>query len=358
MINSCENKNIKTYTELITPNKLAEKLPSNKTMETWVMNTRNEISDIINGRSSKKLFIIGPCSVHNSSEALEYGEKLVVLAAEVRDRILIVMRVYFEKPRTTIGWKGLINDPDLDNSCDVNKGLFTARNLLLELNKMGLPCGYEVLDTITPQYISELISWGAVGARTTESQIHRQLVSGLSMPVGFKNSTSGAIKGAVEGILSAAYPHCFMGITQKGVPAICKTRGNRNCHLILRGGERGPNYSDKYIKHSEELLAKHNLPLCVIVDCSHGNSGKDYRNQNIVLRSVINSEMKSIKGVMLESNICEGKQALVVHENGDVASLKKGVSITDGCIDFEETRKLVMECYKVLEQKDLQVKSI
>jgi 3-deoxy-7-phosphoheptulonate synthase len=356
MINSCENQNIQSYTELITPDKLAEQLPSNKTMETWVMNTRNEISDIINGRSHKKLFIIGPCSVHNLSEALEYGEKLAVLAAEVRDKILIVMRVYFEKPRTTIGWKGLINDPDLDNSCDVNKGLFIARHLLLELNKMGLPCGYEVLDTITPQYISELISWGAVGARTTESQIHRQLVSGLSMPVGFKNATSGRIKGAVDGILSAAYPHCFMGITQKGVPAICKTRGNRNCHLILRGGENGPNYHDEDIVRAEKLLEKNNLPVCIMVDCSHGNSGKDYKNQNVVLRSVINSERKSVKGVMLESNLCEGKQPLV-HEKG-VAPLKKGVSITDSCIGFEETRKLVMECYKVFEKKALPRKAI
>ena len=326
-----------------------EQLPSNKTIETSVMNTRNEISDIINGRSHKKLFIIGPCSVHNVEEALEYGKKLVVLAEKVRDKILIVMRVYFEKPRTTIGWKGLINDPDLDNSCDVNRGLFLARKLLLELNKLGMPCGYEVLDTITPQYISDLISWGAVGARTTESQIHRQLVSGLSMPVGFKNSTSGAIKGAVDGILSAAYPHCFMGITQNGVPAICRTKGNRNCHLILRGGSDGPNYQDKHILRAENLLENHNLPMCVMVDCSHGNSCKDYKNQHIVLLSVINSKLKSIKGVMLESNICEGKQNLIVDENGKVAPLKKGISITDSCISFEETNKLVMECYKVLE---------
>ena len=349
MINTCENQNIKTYTELISPDKLVEQLPSNKTIETSVMNTRNEISDIINGRSHKKLFIIGPCSVHNVEEALEYGKKLVVLAEKVRDKILIVMRVYFEKPRTTIGWKGLINDPDLDNSCDVNRGLFLARKLLLELNKLGMPCGYEVLDTITPQYISDLISWGAVGARTTESQIHRQLVSGLSMPVGFKNSTSGAIKGAVDGILSAAYPHCFMGITQNGVPAICRTKGNRNCHLILRGGSDGPNYQDKHILRAENLLENHNLPMCVMVDCSHGNSCKDYKNQHIVLLSVINSKLKSIKGVMLESNICEGKQNLIVDENGKVAPLKKGISITDSCISFEETNKLVMECYKVLE---------
>jgi 3-deoxy-7-phosphoheptulonate synthase len=349
MINTCENQNIKTYTELISPDKLVEQLPSNKTIETWVMNTRNEISDIINGRSHKKLFIIGPCSVHNVEEALEYGKKLVVLAEKVRDKILIVMRVYFEKPRTTIGWKGLINDPDLDNSCNVNRGLFLARKLLLELNKLGIPCGYEVLDTITPQYISDLISWGAVGARTTESQIHRQLVSGLSMPVGFKNSTSGAIKGAVDGILSAAYPHCFMGITQNGVPAICRTKGNRNCHLILRGGSDGPNYQDKHILRAENLLENHNLPMCVMVDCSHGNSCKDYKKQNIVLLSVINSKLKSIKGVMLESNICEGKQSLIVDENGKVAPLKKGISITDSCISFEETNKLVMDCYKVLE---------
>ena len=304
------------------------------------------IRQIKKGKLNKKLFIIGPCSIHNVDEALEYGKQLKKIADKVKDKILIVMRVYFEKPRTTVGWKGLINDPNLDNSFDVNKGLYMARKLLLELNDIGIPCGYEVLDTITPQYISDLISWGAIGARTTESQVHRQLVSGLSMPVGFKNGTGGSIKIARDAILSAQYPHCFMGIKLTGKPAICKTKGNKSCHLILRGGSKSPNYSEKYISESEKLLQEYNISKAIMVDCSHSNSRKDHTKQKEVLKNILNqikNNNTSIMGVMIESNINEGNQKLV-----NVKDLKYGVSRTDACINIKETKKIVLEAYESL----------
>ena len=221
------NINIKEFRPLIKPNVLCDMIPISKDIRDFVEHTRREIQDILMGKSKKKLFIVGPCSVHNTGEALEYGKALKKIADKVKDKILVVMRVYFEKPRTTIGWKGLINDPDLNNSFNVNKGLMMARKLLLNLNELGLPCGYEVLDTITPQYICDLISWGAVGARTTESQVHRQMVSGLSMPVGFKNGTDGNKIIVRDAILSASFPHCFMGINDEGTPSICMTKGNK-----------------------------------------------------------------------------------------------------------------------------------
>jgi len=302
------------------------------------MHTRQEIKDIISGKSRKKLFVVGPCSIHNVEQALDYGKRLKLLADNVKEKILIVMRVYFEKPRTTVGWKGLINDPYLNNSFHVNEGLRLARNLLLELNKIGLPCGYEVLDTITPQYISDLISWGAIGARTTESQVHRQMVSGLSMPVGFKNGTDGNKKIARDAVLSAKYNHCFMGITDTGEPAICKTKGNTACHVILRGGSKGPNYYPDDINEMKELLLEKGLTVGIMIDCSHGNSKKNHKNQSLVLDYTVN-EMKRgvpIIGIMLESNINEGKQPL-----GDATSLKYGISITDSCISIAETEMLI-----------------
>jgi 3-deoxy-7-phosphoheptulonate synthase len=265
----------------------------------------------------------------------------------VKDQILIVMRVYFEKPRTTVGWKGLINDPNLDNSFDVNKGLILARQLLLNLNTIGMPCGYEVLDTITPQYISDLISWGAIGARTTESQVHRQLVSGLSMPVGFKNGTGGNIKIARDAILSARYPHCFMGITNVGEPAICKTKGNLSCHLILRGSSDAPNYSEQHIEKSIKLLDEHKLPRAIMVDCSHGNSRKDHTKQKVVLKNIMNQikANKHIIGVMIESNIYEGHQKLT-----DPNALAAGISITDSCISIIETEAIILDAYNALKK--------
>ena len=338
-----EDENIIKFSTLISPVKLKEKLKRSRQISNFVCDTRNEIKRILNGDSKKKLFIVGPCSIHNVDEALEYGQLLKKISEKVKDKILIVMRVYFEKPRTTIGWKGLINDPNLDNTCDVNKGLYLARKLLLELNNIGLPCGYEVLDTITPQYIADLISWGAIGARTTESQVHRQLASGLSMPVGFKNGTGGSIKIARDAILSARYSHCFMGITHKGIPSICRTKGNKFCHLILRGSSRGPNYTREYIQECGNLLIEHGLSKRgVMVDCSHANSGKDHTKQRTVLQNVVEQmqNTSSIIGVMIESNINEGKQVL-----GKVSNLKYGVSITDACISIEETEKLILKAY-------------
>ena len=338
-----EDENITNFSTLISPVLLKEKLNRNAQISNFVYETREEIKRILNGDSKKKLFIVGPCSIHNIDEALEYGRFLKKISEKVKDKILIVMRVYFEKPRTTIGWKGLINDPNLDNTCDVNKGLYLARKLLLELNNIGLPCGYEVLDTITPQYIADLISWGAIGARTTESQIHRQLASGLSMPVGFKNGTGGSIKIARDAILSARYSHCFMGITHTGIPSICRTKGNKFCHLILRGSSRGPNYTREYIEECENLLIEQKLSKKgIMVDCSHANSGKDHTKQKTVLQYVV-EHMKttsSIIGVMIESNINEGKQNL-----GKVIELEYGISITDACIGIEETENIILEAY-------------
>jgi len=339
-----EDENILKFSTLISPVELKGQLKRNRQILNFVYNTRNEIKRILNGDSKKKLFIIGPCSIHNIDEALEYGKLLKKISEKVKDKILIVMRVYFEKPRTTIGWKGLINDPNLDNTCDVNKGLYLARKLLIELNNIGLPCGYEVLDTITPQYIADLISWGAIGARTTESQVHRQLASGLSMPVGFKNGTGGSIKIARDAILSAQYSHCFMGITHTGIPSICRTKGNKFCHLILRGSSRGPNYTREYIEECENLLIEQGLSKRgIMVDCSHANSGKDHTKQKKVLQNVVEQMQNtpSIIGVMVESNINEGKQIL-----GKVTDLKYGVSITDACISIEETDKLIQDAYE------------
>jgi 3-deoxy-7-phosphoheptulonate synthase len=335
-----ENSNIESFQPLINPKTLKLVYPRSKKVETLVKNTREEISKILSGNSNKKLFIVGPCSIHNVEEAYSYARNLKILLNEVKDKILIVMRVYFEKPRTTIGWKGLINDPDLNNTFQVNKGLAMARKLLMDINELGVPCGYEVLDTITPQYIADLMSWGAIGARTTESQVHRQMVSGLSMPVGFKNGTSGDMVVARDAVMSAAYPHCFMGITDEGVPAICNTRGNPYCHVILRGGKNGPNYSYENIKKMENLLREKEIKPAIMIDCSHGNSNKNFKNQKNVLGETINSmqDNKNVIGVMIESNIIEGKQTLDPH---NVDELKYGISITDSCISIQETFDLI-----------------
>ena len=344
------NTNIQEFKPLIKPNQMREILPVTPQITNFVNETRNEISDIISGKSSKKLFIVGPCSIHDVDQALEYAKLLKNIADTIKDKILIVMRVYFEKPRTTIGWKGLINDPLLNDSYNVNKGLYLARELLLNINSIGLACGYEVLDTITPQYISDLMSWGAIGARTTESQVHRQMVSGLSMPVGFKNGTGGDKVIAADAILSASFPHCFMGITDAGEPAICKTKGNKNCHVILRGGKDGPNFSPEHVQIMTEILNKKNVEPSIMIDCSHGNSKKDYKNQSGVLENVIETMNKynNVIGVMIESNINEGKQKLT---NG-IDGLKYGVSITDSCISIQETNIILKKAYQDIQSKN------
>ena len=340
------NLNIESYKKLISPRELINKYPLNDSTKEFIFRSRNEIIDILNKKSNKKIVIVGPCSIHNVEEAKNYGKLLKNIESKVKDKIVIVMRVYFEKPRTNIGWKGLINDPNLDNSFDVNKGIHLARELLLYLNNIGLPCAYEILDTITPQYISDLIVWGAIGARTSESQVHRQIVSGLSMPIGFKNSTSGEINGAINGIICASQKQCFTGITENGNAAIITTKGNSNTHIILRGSDSGGNYDEENISNYEKDLISKNIQTNIMVDCSHGNSNKDYRNQKIVVNNVINqlkNGNKSIIGIMIESNINEGAQKLT--NNG---VLKYGISITDSCINIKETEMHLMNLYKCL----------
>ena len=339
-----DNVNIDKFLPLIRPHHLKEKLELKEKTRIQIRNWRKEIENIITGKSKKKLFIVGPCSIHDINEAYEYAKELKKIADKVSSTIMVVMRVYFEKPRTTVGWKGLINDPYLNFSYEVNHGLNMARELLLRINELGLPCGYEVLDTITPQYICDLISWAAVGARTVESQVHRQMVSGLSMPVGFKNGTSGDKKVARDAILSAKYPHCFMGITDEGIPAICKTRGNLLCHAILRGGRTEANYSRSDIEEMCSLLKEKDLFQRVMVDCSHDNSRKEYTKQKDVLNSLIKTceYTEKIFGVMIESNLVEGKQDITKGK----LNLKKGVSVTDGCVGIQETERILLNAHK------------
>jgi 3-deoxy-7-phosphoheptulonate synthase len=321
---------------LISPAVLAYYLPLNEKASELVASARTQADAILRGEDDRLLAIVGPCSIHDPAAALEYAEKLKAEAERLKDDVFIIMRVYFEKPRTTVGWKGLINDPHLDDSFDINHGLRVARGLLLDLANMGIPSGTEFLDTISPQYIADLIAWGAIGARTTESQIHRELASGLSMPVGFKNGTGGSIQIALDAIQSASRPHHFLSVTKQGVSAIVSTAGNQSCHLILRGGKSGPNYEKSCIDEVETMLREQNLPATVMVDCSHGNSMKDYRNQPLVARNLahqIAAGSRTITAVMLESNIVEGNQKL----SKNLAELTRGQSVTDACINWDQT---------------------
>ena len=343
------NVNVEKISKLITPEKLKIHLPISKKILEFVKKTRDEIKNIMKGKSSRKIIVVGPCSIHNIEVAKKYAMELKKISEKVKDRILIVMRVYFEKPRTTVGWKGLINDPDLNNTFNINKGLKLARELLIFLNNNEIPCGYEILDTFTPQYIGELISWGAIGARTTESQVHRQLVSGLSMPVGFKNNSSGDYNIAAEAIISANHPHCFYGINEKGEASIVKTNGNSDCHIILRGSKYGTNYKLEDIDLVKNVLSLSMLNINnIMIDCSHGNSGKDYRNQPKVFHYIINELCKNpnfTMGMMIESNLVEGKQKLIF---GEADNLEWGKSITDSCINIQTTEELIVCLYKNL----------
>lgn len=298
----------------------------------------------------KLLVVVGPCSIHDPAAAREYALRLKSEIAAHKNDLVIVMRVYFEKPRTTVGWKGLINDPDLDNSFNVNKGLRMGRRLLEEINSLGVPCGCEFLDTITPQYIADLVSWGAIGARTTECQLHRELASGLSMPVGFKNGTSGDIDIAIDGVVAGQHPHTFYSTTKHGTVAIVHSRGNDDCHVILRGGKDGPNYTSEYVtKYTGQLDAK-KQGAGLVVDCSHGNSSKDFKRQPIVAKDIC-EQIKNgarIAGVMLESHLLEGAQKLPdpakVPSGTDVLNtLRYGVSVTDGCIGWTSTAEVLKE---------------
>lgn len=322
---------------LISPAVLAYQLPLSETAAALVASTRREAAEILKGNDDRLLVVVGPCSIHDPEAALEYAGKLKVAAKKYCDDLLVVMRVYFEKPRTTVGWKGLINDPGLNNSFDINRGLRLARELLLKLAEMDVPAGTEFLDAISPQYYADVISWGAIGARTTESQVHRELASGLSMPVGFKNGTGGSIQIALDAIGASSKPHHFLSVTKQGVSAIVTTSGNDSCHLILRGGKSGPNFTAEEITPVTARLRKTGLPEQLMVDCSHGNSNKDYRNQPTVaadLCTQIAGGSKAIASVMIESNLVEGNQKIS-------DEMTYGQSVTDACINWETTEEVL-----------------
>ncbi len=352
MYNNISDTHIENSQILITPNQLKAKLPLTELAEKTVWRSRNQIENILDGLDYRKFIVVGPCSIHDVNAAVEYAERLKTLAERVKNQFLLIMRVYFEKPRTTVGWKGLINDPDLDDSFNIEKGLLMARSLLLKVAEMGLPAATEALDPIVPQYIGELISWSAIGARTTESQTHREMASGLSMPVGFKNGTDGGIQVALNALQSASTPHNFLGIDQSGQVSMFKTKGNAYGHVILRGGGGKPNFDPANVKKVEDQLKKANLPPRIVIDCSHGNSNKDYKLQGIAFESAIQQIVEgntSIVGMMLESHLSEGNQPLP----SNLAELKYGVSVTDKCIGWEETETLILAAYEKLNQKKL-----
>jgi 3-deoxy-7-phosphoheptulonate synthase len=332
---------------LITPTQLKSELPITDTAATLVAQTRERICNILQNQDQRLLVIVGPCSIHDVRAAYEYGQKLVWLRQELEEQLEIVMRVYFEKPRTTIGWKGLINDPRLDGSYDINTGLNLARQLLLDLADLGLPAATELLDPIIPQYIADVISWTAIGARTTESQTHREMASGLSMPIGFKNGTDGSTDVAINAMLTARQSHHFLGINHQGLASIVRTTGNMDTHLVLRGGGNGPNYEAVYVEQASKQLASKGLPSRVMIDCSHGNSHKDYTRQAIVLESIaqeLQAGSTHIMGVMIESHLVAGNQAL----DRPFEQLVYGQSITDACVDFTTTTTMLRNLAKSL----------
>jgi 3-deoxy-7-phosphoheptulonate synthase len=326
---------------LPSPAALLAQLGKSAPQAEFIARARGEIHRIIFGDDRRFLLVVGPCSIHDPAAGLEYARRLAALAREVSDRVMIVMRVYFEKPRTTVGWKGLIMDPHLDGSHDIASGLRMARDVLRQVIDLGLPTATELLDPITPQYIADLVCWSAIGARTAESQTHRQMASGLSMPLGFKNGTDGSIQTAINAIKAASQPHTFLGINLDGSASAVVTRGNPNCHVVLRGGGSGPNYSPGHIGQTEKLLAAAGLPKAILVDCSHDNSSKQPDRQPEVMRALlaqIAAGNASIIGAMLESNLEAGSQAFPSREK-----LRYGVSITDGCIDWNSTEALIRE---------------
>ena len=337
---------IKGYCKLTEPSRLKREFPiSSKAAET-VIAGREGIQKILTKQDQRLLVIVGPCSIHDQKAALEYAQRLNNLSEKVKDTLFIVMRVYFEKPRTTVGWKGLINDPQLDGTCDITDGLRTARKILLQITEMGMPTATEMLEMITPQYVADLVSWAAIGARTTESQTHREMASGLSMPVGFKNGTDGGLSSAINAMVAARTPQTFLGIDQDGRTCIVKTNGNPWGHIVLRGGQR-PNYDPVSIEETQLRLTQKNLPVAIMVDCSHANSGKKFQRQELVWKNIIDQRIigdNSLIGLMLESNLFEGSQSF----NGNVSSLTYGVSITDECISWETTEHLLLSTHERL----------
>jgi 3-deoxy-7-phosphoheptulonate synthase len=341
MLTPTDDLRIKDLKPLLPPAILMEEIPVSEHAAEVVATARSQIGKLLRGDDDRLLVVVGPCSIHDPKAGLDYARRLAVIAREHASELLIVMRVYFEKPRTIIGWKGLINDPYLDDSYAINHGLRLARRFLLDVTELGLPAGTEFLDPITPQFIADLVAWGAIGARTSESQVHRELASGLSMPVGFKNGTDGTVQVAIDGIRSSAHPHHFLSVTKQGVAAIVATNGNPDCHVILRGGSSGPNYDAASVGAVADKLKDASLRPSLMLDCSHANSNKDHNRQPEVVRSVaeqIAAGNEAIMGLMLESFLVDGRQD---HERG--RALTYGQSITDKCLSWERTEPLFAE---------------
>ena len=346
---STNDTRVASYKPLIAPQDLLAELPLGKESATLVESSRAEVKRVLDGEDDRLLVVVGPCSVHDTESALDYARRLKALVPSVSDELCVVMRVYFEKPRTTVGWKGLINDPGLDDTYDVHRGLRTARKLLIDIDALGLPAGTEFLDPITPQYIADLVAWGAIGARTTESQVHRQLSSGLSTPVGFKNGTDGDVQVAVDAVGAAAASHTFFGVDPAGAGSVVVTDGNPDCHVILRGGRSGPNHDPASVGAALDVLEKSKLPRRLMIDASHANSGKDHVRQAEVAREIaaqVAEGQKGILGVMLESFIEEGAQKL-----GDPAELVYGQSITDKCMSWDTTEGVLENLAEAVRQR-------
>jgi 3-deoxy-7-phosphoheptulonate synthase len=341
-----QDLHVKEIVRLLSPRELKAQTPSHDAINATVARSRERVIRILRQEDPRLLVVIGPCSIHDEKGALEYAEKLNALRKEFADRMEIVMRVYFEKPRTTIGWKGLINDPHLDGSQDIETGLKIARKLLLEITGMGLPAATEFLDPIVPQYIADLITWAAIGARTTESQTHREMASGLSMPVGLKNSTDGSLQIAIDAMGATRHAHSFLGINEDGVTSIVRTTGNPHAHVVLRGGRAKTNYDAESIRAAEEKLISEKLPPVLMVDCSHANSEKKFAKQEDVWRSVIQQRVegtRSLIGLMVESHLFEGSQPIP----NDLKDLRYGVSLTDSCIGWETTERMLRWGYEI-----------
>ena len=347
--NTLINVNVISEDVLITPTDLKKKIPVTDRAQKTVLEGRQAVRDILDRRDNRLIVVTGPCSIHDVDAAKDYATRLKKLSEELSDTLLILMRVYFEKPRTTVGWKGLVNDPGMDDSFDIETGLHIGRQLLIDLSEIGLPLATEALDPISPQYLQELISWSAIGARTTESQTHREMSSGLSVAMGFKNGTDGNLSVAVNAIESASSPHSFLGIDQQGQVSIIRTRGNDYGHIVLRGGGSGPNYDSVNVTLSEKRLEKANLPQNIMIDCSHANSNKDPALQPLVMENVTSQIVdgnQSIIGIMIESNLGWGNQKMTENPN----DLKYGVSVTDACIDWETTEKALREMDQKLKE--------
>lgn len=333
---SVENLNVEAIERLVTPDQLKREIPLTAAVRDSVLHARAVIRDILDRRDPRLFIVVGPCSIHDPRAALDYARRLKALADEVADTLYLVMRVYFEKPRTTTGWKGLVNDPHLNDSFRIQEGLHIARGLLIEISELGLPAATEALDPISPQYLQDLIAWSAIGARTTESQTHREMASGLSCPVGFKNGTDGGLTVAVNALKSVSSPHRFLGIDHEGQVAVIHTRGNRYAHVVLRGGSQGPNYDSVHIALCERELSQAGVPTNIVVDCSHANSNKDPALQSLVLDNVANQIIegnRTIVGAMLESNLEGGSQPIP----SDLSRLRYGISVTDACMDWMST---------------------